>query len=58
MTKIHAAKTDFVVAAGASVLFSVCLWFSGSKQGGGFVELWLPPILSFGTLTLGRGFDA
>ncbi len=54
MTKIQKAKLGFVIAAGASFLFSVSLWFSGSRQEGVFVGLWVPSILSFGTLILGR----
>jgi len=54
MTKIQTAKLGFVVAAGASFLFSVSLWFTGSKNEGVFVGLWVPSILSFGTLMLGR----
>ena len=49
------AKIGFVVAAGASFLLSVYLWFSGSKDEGLFVGLWVPSILSFGTLLLSRG---
>lgn len=54
MTRIQLSKLGFVIAAGASFLFSVSLWFSGSKQEGMFVGLWVPSILSFGTLILGR----
>ncbi len=54
MTRIQVSKLGFVIAAGASFLFSVSLWFSGSKQEGMFVGLWVPSILSFGTLILGR----
>lgn len=54
MTKIQMSKLGFVIAAGASFLFSVSLWFTGSKQEGLFVGLWVPSILSFGTLMLGR----
>ncbi len=54
MNKIQMAKLGFVIAAGASFLFSVYLWFSGSKQEGVFVGIWVPSILSFGTLILGR----
>ena len=54
MTKIQMAKLGFVIAAGASFLFSVYLWFSGSREQGVFVGLWVPSILSFGTLILGR----
>ncbi len=49
------AKLGFVVAAGFSFLFSVYLWFSGSKDEGLFVGLWVPSILSFGTLVLTKG---
>ena len=54
MRKTKIAKLGFVVAAGVSFLFSVYLWFSGSKDEGLFVGLWVPSILSFGTLVLGR----
>jgi hypothetical protein len=54
MKRIQLAKLGFVIAAGLSFLFSVYLWFSGSKQEGVFVGLWVPSILSFGTLILGR----
>lgn len=53
--RIKHAKTGFVIAAGASFLFSVYLWFTGSKDEGVFVGLWVPSILSFGTLLLSRG---
>jgi hypothetical protein len=49
------AKFGFVIAAGASFLFSVYLWFSGSKDEGVFVGLWVPSILSFGALLMARG---
>ena len=54
MTKTQMAKLGFVIAAGASFLFSVYLWFSGSREEGVFVGLWVPSILSFGALILGR----
>ncbi len=54
MSKLSIAKLGFVIAAGASFLFSVSLWFSGSREEGLFVGLWVPSILSFGTLILGR----
>ena len=57
MTKIQIAKLGFVIADGASFFFSVYLWFSGSKPEGAFVGLWVPSILSFGTLLLGRRSD-
>lgn len=46
------AKPGFIVAAGASFLLSVFLWFSGNTQEGAFVGLWVPSILSFGTLLM------
>ena len=54
VSKVQVAKIGFVIAAGASFLFSVSLWFSGSRDEGLFVGLWVPSILSFGTLLLGR----
>ena len=53
MNKKRLAKIGYVAAAGASFLFSISLWFTGSKQEGMFVGLWVPSILSFGTLVLG-----
>jgi hypothetical protein len=47
------AKFGYVLAAGASFVFSISLWFTGSKEEGMFVGLWVPSILSFGTLVLG-----
>ncbi|MCX7393934.1 MAG: hypothetical protein NTW75_07375 [Planctomycetales bacterium] len=54
MSKFQLAKLGFILAAGASFLFSISLWFSGSKPEGMFVGLWVPSILSFGTLILVR----
>jgi hypothetical protein len=36
------------VAAFFSLLLSVYLWFSGQKDAGVFVGIWVPSILSFG----------
>ena len=58
MSRIKLAKMGYVVAAGASFLFSISLWFTGSKQEGLFVGLWVPSILSFGTLILGSSSNA
>ncbi|RLS30660.1 MAG: hypothetical protein DWH78_14035 [Planctomycetota bacterium] len=55
MNKRKLAKLGYVAAAGASFLFSISLWFTGSKQEGLYVGLWVPSILSFGTLVLGSG---
>ena len=51
------AKIGFVAAAGASFLFSVYLWFSGSREEGLFVGIWVPSILSFGALLLSGKSD-
>ncbi len=53
MNKKRLAKLGYVVAAGASFLFSIWLWFTGGREEGMFVGLWVPSILSFGTLVLG-----
>ena len=52
---VKQAKLGFVIAAGASFLFSVYLWFTGSREEGLFVGLWVPSILSFGAVILSRG---
>jgi hypothetical protein len=54
MSRIWMAKAGFVTAAAVSFVFSVSLWFSGHHEEGAFVGLWVPSILSFGTLVLGR----
>ena len=38
----------FLIAAGASFLLSVGLWFAGSRDEGVFVGLWVPSILAAG----------
>ena len=48
-------QIGFLVAAGASFLFSVYLWFSGNKDAGVFVGLWVPSILALGALLMPRG---
>ncbi len=55
MPKKTIAKAGFTVAAGASFLLSIYLWFGGNKEQGAFVGLWVPSILSFGTLMLSGG---
>lgn len=57
MSRLQLAKLGFVAASGASFALSVYLWFSGSKEEGLFVGIWVPSILSFGTLILGGKFD-
>jgi hypothetical protein len=41
-----------LVAAFASFVLSVTLWFTGSTEQGLFVGLWVPSILSFGSVAL------
>lgn len=56
MSKLNKSKALFCLAALISFLFSVYLWFSGQKQEGVFVGLWVPSILSLGALLVaGRG---
>lgn len=46
------AKALIFVAAGMSFLLSIYLWFMVDRQQGMFVGIWVPSILSFGTLSL------
>jgi hypothetical protein len=56
MEKEKKFKLFMLLAAFLSMVLSVYLWFSGQKNEGLFVGLWVPSILSFGTLWLsGRG---
>jgi hypothetical protein len=41
-------RVTILIAAFLSFLFSVYLWFSGAKDQGVFVAIWVPSILSFG----------
>ena len=56
MNYLRITKTTIFLAAFLSFLFSVYLWFTGSKDQGLFVGLWVPSILSMGALYFaGRG---
>jgi hypothetical protein len=44
------ASLSFIAAAGISFLISVSLWFTGQREEGLFVGLWVPSILSLGAL--------
>ncbi len=46
-------KLAFLVASLASLVLSVSLWFNGHELQGIFVGLWVPSILSAGSLLLG-----
>lgn len=47
-------KLLFFIAAGLSFLASVSLWFTGNREAGLFVGLWVPSILSAGCLLIVR----
>jgi hypothetical protein len=49
------AAATILVAALASFILSVTLWFTGSHEEGIFVGLWVPSILSFGAVALQIG---
>jgi len=56
MKKQNLGKGLVVLGAGLSFLFSVGLWFTGQREEGLFVGIWVPSILSFGTLLFaGKG---
>lgn len=55
MNPLNKAKLLIVIAAFLSFVFSVYLWFLVDKQKGEFVGLWVPSILSFGSLIINRG---
>lgn len=46
------AAAIILLAAFASFIFSVWLWFTGNREEGMYVGLWVPSILSFGSVAL------
>ena len=52
VTQIGTPKALFFAAAGISFCLSVWLWFSGDRERGLFVGLWVPSILSAAILLL------
>lgn len=50
--KRRRAAIAIMVAAFASFLVSVGLWFTGNREQGLYVGLWVPSILSFGSVAL------
>jgi len=50
MNYMRISKISILFAAGMSFLLSVYLWFSGDREAGLFVGIWVPSILSFGAL--------
>ena len=53
--QVSVSKALFFAAAGISFCLSVWLWFSGDRERGLFVGLWVPSILSAGGLVLSGG---
>ena len=49
------ARGLILIAAFASFVISVVLWFGGHHQEGIFVGLWVPSILALGAVLLPRG---
>lgn len=45
-------KASILAAAALSFFLSIFLWFSGARDQGIFVGIWVPSILSFGALML------
>jgi len=52
MTIYQKARLICAVSAFLSFLFSIYLWFSGDRESGIFVGLWVPSILSSGNLII------
>ena len=48
MDRHRLGVTLFLVAAAASFVLSIGLWFAGSREEGVFVGLWVPSILAAG----------
>ena len=51
------AKALFILAAGLSFVMSVSLFFTGHREQGIYVGIWVPSILSAGALLLGGNGD-
>jgi hypothetical protein len=49
------ASVAILVAAFAAFVLSVTLWFTGSREEAIFVGIWVPSILSFGSVALQMG---
>ncbi len=52
ISSFHRIKAAFLLAAFGSLVLSVTLWFTGSREEGLFVGIWVPAIHSLGTLIL------
>lgn len=51
-TQRRRAAVVILISAFASFLLSVTLWFTGNREQGLYVGLWVPSILSFGSVAL------
>jgi len=52
---VKRAKALFFAAAAISLMLSVSLWFTGHKEQGLYVGIWVPSICSAGSLVLAGG---
>jgi len=52
LDSFHKTKGAFLVAGVLSLILSVTLWFTGSREEALFVGLWVPAIHSLGSLVL------
>ena len=57
MARQTLARSLYLFAAFVSFLLSVWLWFTGYREQALFVGLWVPSILSLGTLMMGGGHE-
>ena len=55
LSHVQTAKLFIGAAALISFLLSISLWFAGDRETGLFVGIWVPSILSAGTLLLSEG---
>jgi hypothetical protein len=51
------ARALFLLAAFASFVLSVSLWFAGNELEGIFVGIWVPSIISLGAFLMPRGAE-
>ncbi len=58
MDRVVLARIAVLVAAFASFVFSVSLWFTDNKEEGLFVAIWVPSILASGALLVGPIYGA
>lgn len=56
-SRLTLARWLFVFAAVVSLLLSVYLWFAVDREQGLFVGIWVPSILSLGTLFMSGRTD-